>query len=631
MRAAPAGLPKELIVFTIAARNFIPYARVLHDSLRQHNPGIRFVLGLCDQRAGFNEAELGFEVIDLPGLRDMRVWGMAERYNITELCTAIKPLLFRRLMARHPGHAILYLDPDIYVTGPLQEVHDAFQAGAQVVLTPHVLEPGSRPELFPNDTPLRFGIYNLGFLGIRDTAETRRLMAWWADRLERECVIDVPRGLFVDQKWADLFPALIDRVHVLRHAGYNVAYWNVLERQVELGPDGWSANGVPLRFAHFSGHELTKPEAFSRHGWWLDRHAVGDLLLLQACWRDQVLRAGYLRYGRLRYAFRWNGVGGQNLHTPEAAASQIERDAKAIDRPLLDGDLYTQDVQDWDEYCHVAALHQPAFEAHRAAELAVLPRSTEWFTLPGTCAMCRTHAEFGTGYEYAHETAADGRLAPNWREHLTCRCGFPNRIRAAMHVLQRDIQPSADARLYVTEGVTRLFKWLKLRWPGTQGSEFLGPDHQRGALYDGVRHEDVCRLTFADQAFDAVLSFDVLEHVEDLDAALRECHRVLRPGGALLFAAPTQFGHGAVVDRVRVRADGSYEHLAEPEYHGNPVSEQGSLCFRYLGLNVLGALRRIGFAEARCMLYWSQEFGYLGSNQNLVIARKSAEDAACPR
>ena len=125
-----------------------------------------------------------------------------------------------------------------------------------------------------------------------------------------------------------------------------------------------------------------------------------------------------------------------------------------------------------------------------------------------------------------------------------------------------------------------------------------------------------------------MLSFDVLEHVEDLDAALRECHRVLRPGGTLLFAAPMQFEHGAVVDRVRVRADGSYEHLAEPEYHGNPVSsEHGSLCFRYLGLDVLDALRRISFVEVRCLLYWSREFGYLGSNQNLVITGKATQDA----
>ena len=45
-------------------------------------------------------------------------------------------------------------------------------------------------------------------------------------------------------------------------------------------------------------------------------------------------------------------------------------------------------------------------------------------------------------------------------------------------------------------------------------------------------------LPFADGAFDLVTSLDVIEHIDDDVAALRELRRVLRPGGRLLVAVP---------------------------------------------------------------------------------------------
>ena len=46
------------------------------------------------------------------------------------------------------------------------------------------------------------------------------------------------------------------------------------------------------------------------------------------------------------------------------------------------------------------------------------------------------------------------------------------------------------------------------------------------------------RLPFEDGAFDLITSLDVIEHIDDDVAALRELRRVLRPGGRLLIAVP---------------------------------------------------------------------------------------------
>jgi SAM-dependent methyltransferase len=57
------------------------------------------------------------------------------------------------------------------------------------------------------------------------------------------------------------------------------------------------------------------------------------------------------------------------------------------------------------------------------------------------------------------------------------------------------------------------------------------------------------RLPFEDGSFDGVLLNEVLEHVRDDAATLREVHRVLRPGGALALFSPNRWfpleGHGA--------------------------------------------------------------------------------------
>jgi 2-polyprenyl-3-methyl-5-hydroxy-6-metoxy-1,4-benzoquinol methylase len=53
------------------------------------------------------------------------------------------------------------------------------------------------------------------------------------------------------------------------------------------------------------------------------------------------------------------------------------------------------------------------------------------------------------------------------------------------------------------------------------------------------RQADMCqRLPYDDAAFDAVVSIDGIEHIERPFDFVRECRRVLRPGGRLLLSTP---------------------------------------------------------------------------------------------
>lgn len=49
---------------------------------------------------------------------------------------------------------------------------------------------------------------------------------------------------------------------------------------------------------------------------------------------------------------------------------------------------------------------------------------------------------------------------------------------------------------------------------------------------------DACNLPFADDSFDLMVQFHVLEHIPDDLAAIREMARVLKPGGVALIQVP---------------------------------------------------------------------------------------------
>jgi glycosyltransferase involved in cell wall biosynthesis/SAM-dependent methyltransferase len=1098
-------LRADLAFFTICSKNFLAYARTLHDSLLTHYQGVPFFVALCDRLDGsIDVAQEPFEIIEVDRLAIPDVEEMAQRYNITEFNTAIKPFVFKHLFTERNFSSVVYLDPDILVIDRFVEIDRLLENGAEAILTPHILEPAEHAEMH-DQRLLLYGTYNLGFLVLRNTAQVRKIVDWWARRLRFHCVIKLEEGLFTDQKWAELFPAFIPATRILHHPGYNVAYWNLPQRCVRLRDGRWLVNDQPLRFVHFSGHNLDDHRMFSRHNNEVTLGNIGDLKLLVKEYRKRIFANNHRFYRTLPYAFNWNGASGVNLHTPEPAAGrqesvgeqivaekaaarviteeaeasgimqasaeqggwfrnilqrllpsplkltqalaiayglspgmahflrriwcsyrrrgaghgiqrllelsryhqslEMERvrpspivtmpaeetlqtvsseptllyfdwavprpdhdsgsvttmclldiflrlgyritylpgdlrydspygdtltemgiecvhypavtsiqqyleanakrfrlvvlcrgpvvgpwlkvvrsyapdailifntvdlhyvrehrqaelegssamrvqakrtkaveldlirntdltivlsstelytirseipdaplcvlplivreipgcrnpfgerrdlifiggfkhqpnidavqyfvrevfpfvrnrlpevrfhivgsnpttDVKALAKtegvivhgftqdlgPILDGikvavaplrfgagikgkigkylsygvptvatpiavegmglrdrhnilvadtparfadaivQAYTNGVL-WehlsdagltsvrDSFSSDASVHRvaaavkllvdgirpvgstyeieslDAYHIHRARmereyarryaiEVSLLPAENDKFSTSGYCVMCGCDTEFITSFMDASMHSSDGRLLPNWREHLACvKCGQINRVRAAMHLLHQMAPLSPDALIYITEQITPLYRWLETRYPLTQGSEYLGSTVEPGALVDGLRNEDITRLTFDPNSFDYVLTFDVLEHVPHYLRGVEEIYRCLKPGGIVFLSVPFARDSQQNIIRATLDDEGEIVHHLPPEYHGNPVDpEKGSLCFQRLGWEFLDQLRSVGFRKVRIVLYWSAACGYLGEGeQMLLIAEK---------
>jgi SAM-dependent methyltransferase len=139
--------------------------------------------------------------------------------------------------------------------------------------------------------------------------------------------------------------------------------------------------------------------------------------------------------------------------------------------------------------------------------------------------------------------------------------------------------------------------------PGYVCSEYYGRDLKSGDVINGIRHEDLQRLSFADDSLDVVLSSDVLEHMPSPYEAHVEIFRVLRPGGRHLFTVP--FWPWIVKDDVRAELiDGEIRHLAEPAFHGDPVRPgEGILVWTIFGLEMLVRLADIGFKPSAWNLH----------------------------
>lgn len=108
-----------------------------------------------------------------------------------------------------------------------------------------------------------------------------------------------------------------------------------------------------------------------------------------------------------------------------------------------------------------------------------------------------------------------------------------------------------------------------------------------GETYAGCRCENLEQLTFADDSIGIHVTQDVMEHILRPYRAFSEIARTLKPGGAHVFTVPLVRRHMPSVRRACPAGDGIITYLVEAEYHGNPISEQGSLVTTDWGYDIV--------------------------------------------
>lgn len=371
--------------YTSITSNYLPKARVLAASVKRHDPQARVHLLLSDvPPPGFDLAAEPFDTMlrleDLP-IENHRAWAFG--HALVEMCTAVKGIGALEIVRRHRPEKLFYFDPDIVVFGGLEALGAELDRHA-VLLTPHLTDPErSRAGILDNEiSALKHGIYNLGFIGVRCEGEGLRCLQWWSERLLAFCRDDIPNGLFTDQRWADLIPAMFDDVHVLREPQYNVATWNLSNRTAAgTAPDALTINGQPLGFYHFSGFDSGAQAAMLKaYG--------GDspvLLELRQWYITQCEAQGQDTLGRLPCVYaRFDN--GEPITKMQRILYRERADLReAFPDPFATGDP-TRSYHHWftaNSAAEIEAGRVPpeAFDQRMAAaerELALIKRSRSW-------------------------------------------------------------------------------------------------------------------------------------------------------------------------------------------------------------------------------------------------------------
>ena len=155
-------------------------------------------------------------------------------------------------------------------------------------------------------------------------------------------------------------------------------------------------------------------------------------------------------------------------------------------------------------------------------------------------------------------------------------------------------------------GMGRHLRFLA-KYPGLK---IVGIDKNTGALREAltslenmpdalskdylVSEADIHRLPFADTSFDCVICSEVLEHIPDHEAAVKELIRILKPEGTLVLSVPRYYSEKLcwLISSDYYHSEGGHIRIYRKNELKEMLMKQGFKCFN------------INYKHALHMPYW---------------------------
>lgn len=202
----------------------------------------------------------------------------------------------------------------------------------------------------------------------------------------------------------------------------------------------------------------------------------------------------------------------------------------------------------------------------------------DWRITRGTCPLCD-----GRYFVSLSRSAFHTRC-------LGCRANIVNLSIVAV-LAKMDL---ADLSGHELSSYGATFQYLRDHCSTFTFSEYFpgGP-----SVVDGIRNEDVTALTFKSESLDIITSNCVMEHVPEDVQGYRECWRVLKLGGMLIFTVPLYDTPSTV--KLASMVNGKIEWHQTPEYHDSRLSGPRSVpaFWRHSCRDITERVRQAGFSR----------------------------------
>jgi hypothetical protein len=302
---SPALLTKA--AYTVVTPNYLAHALSLKKSFLHHNTDADFFICLLGKKEHI--PEINFDnIYFLNSLSDSRIEGMTRRYTPLEMVCALKPFYAGHILEHQSNiQWLIYLDCDMYVFAPFTTL-----TAAAITLSPHRTK---NTEYLPESKNYsvislnRYGVYNAGYFELQRKPEAFAFLEWWKKLMEHSGYEKPDEHLFSDQLWLNLVHSFFDDVYVNKHPGYNVAIWNLIEREVEVKDGAYYVNKEPLVLYHFSKYNIEKPESMVNYiEPYLTFTNFPVLKNIYQKYREGLLEAGYEKYKTIPYPYAYTPV-----------------------------------------------------------------------------------------------------------------------------------------------------------------------------------------------------------------------------------------------------------------------------------------------------------------------------------
>lgn len=248
---------------------------------------------------------------------------------------------------------------------------------------------------------------------------------------------------------------------------------------------------------------------------------------------------------------------------------------------------------------------------------AIIGRLSDMFSKPvythkGQCPICEKPAVFISRKEW-------------FRDHLVCpTCRSVVRERALALVLA-ELRPGwRDMAIHESSpGRRGISAKLKSDCANYLATHFF-PNEKTGARVGDFRNENLEAQTFSSAMFDIVVTLDVMEHVFHPERVYAEVFRTLKPGGVYIHTFPVYKKIAEpFLQRAMQEEDGTVRHLVEdPEYHGNPIDDGGSLVTYHYGYDIHRQISEWAPFDVRVYRFFDQTHGIIGEFTEVIVCTR---------